>query len=61
MLEIGIFSSRIYNYSELACTYRQAMTMFTEEIAWLTTEDKEWIMGRSVCEWLGWDLGLSVP
>ena len=42
--------------SRLPCPYRQAITMFTEEIPWLTTEDKEWIMGRGVCEWLGWAL-----
>ena len=40
--------------SRLPCTYCQGVTMFTEEIPWLTTEDKEWIMGRGVCEWLGW-------
>lgn len=34
--------------------YRQHVTMFTEEIPWLTDEDKTWIMGRGVCEWLGW-------
>ena len=34
--------------------YRQHVTMFTEEIPWLTASDKDWIMGRSVCEWLGW-------
>ncbi len=34
--------------------YRQHVTMFTEEIPWLTADDKEWIMGRAVCEWLGW-------
>jgi hypothetical protein len=28
--------------------------MFTEELPWLTADDKEWIMGRGVCEWLGW-------
>jgi hypothetical protein len=28
--------------------------MFTEEIPWLTASDKDWIMGRAVCEWLGW-------
>ena len=39
-----------------SCSYRQAVTMFTEEIPWLTTEDKEWIMGRGVCAWLGWNL-----
>jgi L-fuconolactonase len=42
--------------SRLPCTYRQAVTMFTEEIPWLTVEDKEWIMGRGLCEWLGWKL-----
>lgn len=40
--------------SRLPCAYRQGVTMFTEEMPWLTTEDKEWIMGRGVCEWLGW-------
>jgi hypothetical protein len=30
--------------------------MFTEEIPWLEAEDKEWIMGRGVCEWLGWKM-----
>jgi predicted TIM-barrel fold metal-dependent hydrolase len=34
--------------------YRQQVTMFTEELPWLTTDDKEWIMGRGICEWLGW-------
>lgn len=29
--------------------------MFTEEIPWFTAEDKAWIMGRGVCEWLGWN------
>jgi predicted TIM-barrel fold metal-dependent hydrolase len=35
-------------------TYRQAVTMFTEELPWLGREDQEWVMGRGVCEWLGW-------
>ena len=35
--------------------YRQHVTMFTEEIPWLSDQDKEWIMGRGVCEWLGWE------
>ncbi len=42
--------------SRLPCTYRQGVTMFSEEIPWLTDSDKEWIMGRGVCEWLGWPL-----
>jgi hypothetical protein len=28
--------------------------MFTDEIPWLSESDKEWIMGRGVCEWIGW-------
>jgi L-fuconolactonase len=42
------------DWSRLPCSYRQGVTMFTEELPWLTAEDKEWIMGRGVCEWLGW-------
>ena len=42
--------------TRLPCSYRQAITLFTEEIPWLTTEDQEWVMGRGVCEWLGWKL-----
>jgi predicted TIM-barrel fold metal-dependent hydrolase len=35
-------------------SYRQQVTMFTEEMPWLSAADLEWIMGRGVCEWLGW-------
>jgi L-fuconolactonase len=41
--------------SRLPCSYGQAIAMFTQEIPWLTEGDKEWIMGRGVCEWLGWN------
>ena len=33
--------------------------MITEEIPWLSASDKEWIMGRGLCEWLGWKLPTS--
>ena len=26
----------------------------TPELPWLNATDLEWIMGRGVCEWLGW-------
>jgi predicted TIM-barrel fold metal-dependent hydrolase len=42
------------DYSRLPCSYHEAVTMFTEEIPWLSIEDKEWIMGRGLCEWLRW-------
>ena len=47
------------DFARLPCSYRQAITMFTEEIPWLTEDDKEWIMGRGLCEWLRWPLPKS--
>lgn len=44
------------DFTRLPCSYRQAVIMFTEEIPWLTAQDKEWIMGRGLCEWIGWTL-----
>ena len=40
--------------SRLPCTYRQGITFFTEELPWLKGQDLEYVMGRGVCEWLGW-------
>ena len=40
--------------SRLPCTYRQGVTLFTEELPWLKGQDLEYVMGRGVCEWLGW-------
>lgn len=42
--------------TRLPCPYRQAVTLFTEELPWLSAADQEWVMGRAVCEWLGWPL-----
>lgn len=42
--------------TKLPCAYRQCVTLFTEELGWLTAQDKDWIMGRGVCAWLGWPL-----
>ena len=30
--------------------------MFTEEMPWLKGDDLEGVMGRGICEWLGWKL-----
>jgi L-fuconolactonase len=40
--------------SRLPCTYRQAVTLFTEELSFLSDTDREWIMGRGIAEWLNW-------
>jgi len=40
----------------IPCTYAQAVTLFTEELPWLAGDDLEWVMGRALCQWLGWAL-----
>ena len=45
------------DWTRLPCPWRQAVTLFTEELPWLSDGDKEWIMGRGLCEWLGWPIG----
>ncbi len=42
------------DWSRLPCSYRQGVTMFSEEMPWLEGNDLEAVMGRGVCEWLGW-------
>jgi predicted TIM-barrel fold metal-dependent hydrolase len=42
--------------SRMPCSWRQCVTLFTEELPWLTERDKELVMGRAVCDWLGWPL-----
>ena len=42
--------------SRLPGSYRQGVTMFTEEMPWLKGSDLEGVMGRGICEWLGWKL-----
>jgi predicted TIM-barrel fold metal-dependent hydrolase len=36
------------------CTWRQAITMFTEELPWLSESDKTLIMGEALCRWYNW-------
>jgi predicted TIM-barrel fold metal-dependent hydrolase len=35
-------------------TYRQRVTQFTEELTFLSEDDKDWIMGRAILERLNW-------
>jgi L-fuconolactonase len=35
-------------------SYREGIELFTKHLRWLGDGDLEWIMGRGVCEWLGW-------
>jgi predicted TIM-barrel fold metal-dependent hydrolase len=36
-------------------TYRERLTHFTEELDFLSEDDKDWIMGRALVARLGWD------
>ncbi len=40
--------------TRMPCSYRQCVTFFTEELPWLKGKDLEAVMGRGVCEWIGW-------
>ena len=42
--------------TRMPCSWKECVTMFTEELSWLTEEDKELIMGKALCRWIGWDL-----
>jgi predicted TIM-barrel fold metal-dependent hydrolase len=42
--------------TRMPCSWRQCVTMFTEELPWLKGRDLELVMGRAICDWLGWDL-----
>jgi predicted TIM-barrel fold metal-dependent hydrolase len=42
--------------TRMPCTYYECITLFTEHLPWLRGEDLAWVMGRGVCEWLGWPL-----
>lgn len=41
--------------TRLRGTYREAVTMFTEELGFLSDDDLEWVMGRGISSILGWE------
>ncbi len=38
----------------MPCSWRLCVSMFTEELPWLSDRDKELTMGAALCTWLGW-------
>jgi len=42
--------------TRMPCPYRQCVTLFTEELPWLKGRDAELVMGRGICDWIGWNL-----
>ncbi len=41
--------------TKMPCSWRQCVTMFTEELPWLPEADKPLIMGQALCAWWGWN------
>jgi L-fuconolactonase len=42
--------------TRMPCSYCECIDLFTKEMPWLKGDDLEGVMGRGVCEWLGWPL-----
>lgn len=40
--------------TRMPCTWGQCVTAFTEHQAWMPAGDMERVMGRGICNWLGW-------
>lgn len=41
--------------SKMPCSWRQCISMFTEELPWLNAADRRLVMGEALCDWWGWD------
>jgi L-fuconolactonase len=41
--------------SRLPCSYREGVSLFTEQLPWLTGDDLELVMGCGIRHWLGWN------
>jgi predicted TIM-barrel fold metal-dependent hydrolase len=41
--------------TRMPCSWRQCITFFTEELPWLKGEELNDVMGRGLCEWIGWN------
>jgi len=43
--------------TKMPCSWRQCVTMFTEELPWLSGQDRRLVMGDALCDWWGWNRG----
>jgi predicted TIM-barrel fold metal-dependent hydrolase len=41
--------------TKMPCSWRQCLTLFTEELRWLPEADKPLVMGRALRDWLNWE------
>jgi hypothetical protein len=42
--------------TRMPCSWRQCVTLFTEELPWLKGRDLDLVMGEALCNWIGWHL-----
>ncbi|HYY87474.1 MAG TPA: hypothetical protein VFA49_01665 [Chloroflexota bacterium] len=47
--------------TRMPCSWRQCITLFTDELPWLSEADKRLIMADSVCAWFEWQLSAAQP
>lgn len=40
--------------SRLRCSYSEAVSLFSEALDFLSDDDRRWVMGNGVAQWLGW-------
>lgn len=40
--------------TKMPCSWHQCVTMFTEELPWLSPQDQRLVMGEALCAWWGW-------
>jgi predicted TIM-barrel fold metal-dependent hydrolase len=41
--------------TRMPCSWRQCVTLFTEELPWLKGRDLELVMGEAMRRWIGWN------
>lgn len=46
--------------TRMRCSYAEVKDLFTKNLDFLSAEDLDWIMGRGICAWLGWELRESL-
>ena len=42
------------DFTRMTCDWSQCIRAFTEKLDWLKGDDLEQVMGRAVCDWIGW-------
>jgi predicted TIM-barrel fold metal-dependent hydrolase len=49
------------DFTRMTCSWSDCIRSFTEGLTWLNGDDLEQVMGRAVCDWIGWDSATSPP